>query len=168
MSAPMLARAREDGFPPDTPPDAPTGGRMGSRLRDRLIASLVALAGASLLGLAAWMEPESSGQGTHQQLGLQACGFLSLTGLPCATCGCTTSVALAADGRLGAAVLNQPFGAAVALALACLTLVCAYAAWRGLSLTPLLLWAARPGPVLIALGVALVSWGYRLLLTLGV
>ena len=28
--------------------------------------------------------------------------------------------------------------------------------------------SGRPGPVLIALGVALVSWGYRLLLTLGV
>jgi hypothetical protein len=77
-------------------------------------------------------------------------------------------VALAADGRLGAAFVNQPFGAAVALALACLTLIAAYAAVRGISLTPLWLWAARPGPVLITLGFALLAWGYRLLLTLGV
>ena len=32
--------------------------------------------------------------GTHQQLGLPPCNFVTLTGYPCPACGMTTSFAL--------------------------------------------------------------------------
>jgi hypothetical protein len=46
-----------------------------------------------VLAIARVLEPDPSGTGTHLQLGLPPCAFLSLSGLPCPTCGLTTSFA---------------------------------------------------------------------------
>lgn len=57
---------------------------------------------ASLLvfGLAFTLEPDTRGYGTHQQLGLPECSFLTLTGKPCPTCGMTTSFSALVAGNL--------------------------------------------------------------------
>ena len=70
-----------------------------------------------VLAFALWIEPDPRGYGTHERLGMPACKMLELTGWPCPGCGVTTSVALAARGRIVASFLNQPFGLAVALAM---------------------------------------------------
>jgi Protein of unknown function (DUF2752) len=44
-------------------------------------------------GLAYSVTPDPSGRGTHQQFGLPPCVILTLTKIPCPTCGMTTSFA---------------------------------------------------------------------------
>ncbi|NBO19844.1 MAG: DUF2752 domain-containing protein, partial [Proteobacteria bacterium] len=38
-----------------------------------------------------WLTPDARGLGTHEQLGLPPCGFYLWYGLPCPSCGMTTS-----------------------------------------------------------------------------
>ena len=41
--------------------------------------------------IAAWLSPNSSGVGTHQQLGLPPCSFRLIYGVRCPACGMTTA-----------------------------------------------------------------------------
>jgi hypothetical protein len=55
---------------------------------------IVLVAGAGLLGLlfaSRWLTPDPRGLGTHEQLGLPPCGFYLWWGVPCPSCGMTTS-----------------------------------------------------------------------------
>jgi len=104
---------------------------------NRLVAGVIALVSSAPLVFAALLTPSKAGMGTHMQLGLPDCGFKVVTGLPCATCGCTTAFAHAADGALLTSFLTQPFGAVLALTLAMLTLVSLWSLWSGMSLGPI-------------------------------
>ena len=59
----------------------------------RLIAALVAVGAAAPLVLAASLTPAAQGLGTHTALGLPACGWASMSGIPCPSCGMTTAFA---------------------------------------------------------------------------
>jgi hypothetical protein len=76
----------------------------------RLRGGAVALPCLLVLTLASQLTPDPSGYGTHRQLGLTQCTFLARTGLPCPSCGLTTSVAASVRGRFALAVRAQPFG----------------------------------------------------------
>ncbi|MBI4576046.1 MAG: DUF2752 domain-containing protein [Planctomycetes bacterium] len=121
----------------------------------------LALAAASVLGLALRLDPDPRGLGTHEQLGLLPCGFHALTGLPCPSCGMTTAFALAVRGRLGPAFLAQPAGALLYAATALGGTACALAAAVGYPLLgqvhDRLPWRAS---VLAGLGVLVGSWGW--------
>jgi hypothetical protein len=78
--------------------------------KERSLAFLLAAVTGSVLAVAVWLDPDPAGLGTHQQLGLGRCGFLSWTGWPCAMCGMTTTFALAVEGRWLESAVNQPFG----------------------------------------------------------
>ena len=78
--------------------------------RDRLVGAGLGLPSAMVLGIARWLEPDPSGVGTHQQLGLGGCSILTLTGWPCPMCGMTTTFAHLAHGNLVQGALTQPFG----------------------------------------------------------
>jgi hypothetical protein len=84
--------------------------------RRRLYAAAVLLACGGVIALAAWLEPDPRGYGTHQQLGFGKCGMLITTGFPCPTCGMTTAFAYTVRGRLVSAFLAQPAGFLLALA----------------------------------------------------
>lgn len=130
-----------------------------------LLSGFVCMLATSLLIVAANLTPDASGMGTHSQLGLAPCGFLDRTGVPCATCGMTTSFALAADGRLIASFINQPAGALLALLTAIVALLSGYASFKGLSLFPLLGVFWRPMTI-VAFGVIVIAaWVYRIILT---
>ena len=62
-----------------------------------------------ILLLAYTLEPDNSGIGTHQQLGLEPCGFLTRFEIPCMMCGMTTSFSLYMHAQIIEGVLNQPF-----------------------------------------------------------
>ena len=57
--------------------------------------------GLSSLVLTAYtLEPSPKGYGTHRQLGLEECYFVSHLGIRCPSCGMTTSWSLLVRGRL--------------------------------------------------------------------
>jgi hypothetical protein len=112
----------------------------------------------ALLLTAAALTPDADGYGTHTQLGLSPCGFKAATGLPCATCGMTTSFTLMADGRFVTALLVQPTGAILALLTAMAVIVSAWAVWSGMSLLPLAQALWRPAVILSFIGLMLAGW----------
>ena len=67
--------------------------------------------------VAAALEPDPSGVGTHRQLGYAPCLAPILFGRPCPTCGMTTAFAYAARGDVRSAFHAQPAGLALALAV---------------------------------------------------
>jgi len=77
----------------------------------RLIWSALAFAALSVVAIARWLEPDPRGLGTHVQLGLPPCPFHALTGLPCPTCGLTTSFAYMARLQITSSVAAHPLGA---------------------------------------------------------
>jgi hypothetical protein len=78
--------------------------------RDRNGYLLFAFISAMVLIVARLLNPSSRGVGTHEQLGLPPCPFLFLTGIPCPSCGLTTSFAHAARLDFFSSLITQPFG----------------------------------------------------------
>jgi hypothetical protein len=68
-----------------------------------------------VLIVAATLEPDPSGIGSHRKLGLEPCQFERNTGLPCIACGMTTSFAHFVRGQVLASVYVQPMGMALAV-----------------------------------------------------
>ncbi|MFN9968399.1 MAG: DUF2752 domain-containing protein, partial [Phycisphaerae bacterium] len=84
----------------------------------RRVGLALAIVCAVPLVIGAWLTPSPTGMGTHRAIGLPPCGFLLATRRPCMTCGMTTAVSLAAQGRLLESARVQPAGALVAVVLA--------------------------------------------------
>ena len=122
-----------------------------------------ALGAAGVLGVAAVLDPAGSGLGTHEQLNLPACGWISLMDLPCPTCGMTTAFAHAADGNLLTSFLTQPLGFLLALATAMALLLGLYIAATGSAVAGVLpsLWGRRMPWILLAILIA--SWGWKVI-----
>ncbi len=68
------------------------------------------------LALAASVEPDHRGYGTHERLGFGPCTFRVLFNRPCPSCGMTTAWACAAQGRLPGALRANVAGAVLVLA----------------------------------------------------
>lgn len=86
----------------------------------------------STLLIAALLDPDSRGYGTHTQLGLPPCGFRALVGAPCPGCGLTTAFAHAIRGDFGLAAGANPFGLLlfiIAVALVPIGLVAGLRGW---------------------------------------
>lgn len=82
------------------------------------------------LAIARALNPSAKGYGTHQQLGLPPCVFFKLTGIPCPSCGLTTSFAHATRLHLYQSLITQPFGL-IACGLAVISIpLCAFLIWR--------------------------------------
>lgn len=143
--------------------------RLGPPVRPilaRLIAAAVILPVGAVLFVAARLLPDPSGEGTHRQLGLPACGFLVATGLPCPTCGMTTAFSYAVRGRLLKALWAQPAGALLCVAMmltipAALVVLITGRGWQ------IDWYRLRPDRLLwVLLAVFLGAWGFKLLIAL--
>jgi len=144
---------------------AATPGRLGPLAR--LLSLGVALASLTVLTVAAYVEPNRAGIGSHSSsLGLPQCGFLQTTNLPCPSCGMTTSFSHFVRGNLLASVYVQPMGAVLA-AMACASV------WAGLYIA----FTGRPAFRLLRLlpgryylmslfGLALAAWAWKIMLRL--
>ncbi|MEO1008158.1 MAG: DUF2752 domain-containing protein [Planctomycetota bacterium] len=130
--------------------------------RPRLAGAAVALPSGGLLAVGAALTPSEAGHGTHTQMGLPPCQWVTAFNKPCPTCGMTTAVTRAANGDLGGSFLAQPAGMGLALVAAVVfwcglhgmatgaaTVSVAAKAW-----SPRLLWVA--GAVLLA------AWLFKL------
>jgi ferric-dicitrate binding protein FerR (iron transport regulator) len=141
----------------------PTDQESPATWRARFIAAAYLAGALALLGTAAWLDPSASGVGTHKQLGLQACSWLSDKGYACPTCGMTTSFALASRGQLLEAAAVQPAGATMALALAMGAWLAGWSLVTGRSLEPMVrpLWRWRTA--IVALAIVLGGWAFKLM-----
>jgi hypothetical protein len=90
---PLMLEIAEDDERPEAPPSRPW-------VRFALVAIGVNWLG--VFAVAAWLNPYRDGQPlldeTHRQLGLPGCNFKRFTGVPCPSCGMTTSFALLVRG----------------------------------------------------------------------
>ena len=109
---------------------------------------------------AACLTPRNSGFGTHEELGLPGCSFLARTGLPCPSCGLTTSVAATVHGRIGLAFRAQPFGVFLAAAVAAVGMAGVAELVTGRDVLRLL--GPRPWWIIAAAGGMLAGWAWKL------
>jgi len=135
-------------------------GRVLSRSQRRAcaIGCLVLMA---LLGIAFCLEPSPRGFGTHLQLGLPPCSSYVWFGVPCPSCGMTTSWALVGDGKLATAMRVNSAGT-----LLCFQAMfsCPWLAWLAWSSQPVRnQWFVRLSACLLAMSfvIALSQWSIR-------
>jgi len=120
----------------------------------------------ALFSVAASITPDPSGAGSHTQLHLQPCQFVTRVGIPCPTCGMTTSFAWFVRGNLLASLWVQPMGLALAIVVAMTFWLALYMAitgkpaWRLLSTIPGRIWV----PAMMTL--AVLAWGWKIFIHL--
>lgn len=69
----------------------------------------------AILITAASIPPSPAGTGSHTRLGLSRCTFMDRTGIPCPSCGMTTSFAWLVRGNVLASAYTQPMGCLLAI-----------------------------------------------------
>jgi Protein of unknown function (DUF2752) len=124
---------------------------------------VISLGCLAVLLIAAGLHADASGAGTHEQIGLPPCGFLTITGKPCATCGMTTAFAHAAEGRLLTAFITQPMGLLLALLAASVVWAGGYIALTGAPAHRLYAPLLKPRVVWGFALLFLAAWGYKVL-----
>ena len=127
----------------------------------RLRGILVAGPCFAVLLAAAWLQPTAGGYGTHEQLGIPPCSFLTVSGWPCPSCGLTTSFSATTHGQLALAWQAQPFGIVLFAAVLLLAIVGSYELVTARSS----LMRLRPGVWWAWCGLIglFAGWGYKLL-----
>lgn len=132
----------------------------------RIMAGAVAIGCMSLLILAAWLRPDASGTGTHEQLHLVQCQFLEHTGIPCISCGMTTSFSWYIRGNFLASFYLQPMGFVLAVLTTMGVWIGLYIAISGRSIMSLM----RRLPTKTLFGslivFALLAWAWKIYLHL--
>ncbi len=108
------------------------------------------------------LEPSAAGYGTHRQLGFPACGFLTVTGYPCPSCGVTTALALSISGEWLIALVTQPFGLFLAIVLGSLGFIAILALGRKIPLSELLNSKGSELLQVILLILFFLSWFYKI------
>ncbi|MEM1167000.1 MAG: DUF2752 domain-containing protein [Planctomycetota bacterium] len=127
----------------------------------RIGAGVLATGILAVLLVAAWLDPANAGHGTHEQLGLPACGFAMAFDRPCVSCGMTTAFSTLVEGRPVAAFLIQPAGTVLALLAATVFWPLVHVAAFGSRLLDDLALLARPKVVWLGVGVLAISWLYK-------
>ena len=116
-----------------------------------------------VFAIALWLDPyETDGSArrmeTHRQLGLPPCTFYSVTGMPCPSCGMTTSFALLVRGDVGNSLRANAVGTLLALFGMVLIPWSVTAALTGRTPFVRSLERAVAGSVLVFLGLMLLRW----------
>ena len=132
----------------------------------RAIAATIAAGCLAVLVTAAVIAPDRSGMETHRQLGLAECQFLRTSGIPCPSCGMTTSFAWFVRGNVLASLYVQPMGTLLAMGAAVTFWAALYIAATGKPVHRLA--SLLPGYyfVLVPMGVAIAAWGWKIFIHL--
>jgi hypothetical protein len=133
----------------------------------RLHALGVSLTALILLSVAYFLTPASGGVGTHQQLGLPQCGWIIAADIPCPTCGMTTAWSHTVRGNLPTAFMTQPMGMFLAIAAFCVAIGGLITACTGYSFKQLLNTFPPSKIFIVVLVLALIAWGFKILLHRG-
>jgi hypothetical protein len=144
--------------------------RSAARTTEPLFARVLAFAIAgcclAVLIVAVRLPPSHAGVATHRQLGLPECTFLARTGLPCVSCGMTTSFSWFVRGNLLASFYVQPMGAVLAILTCCAVWVGFYVACTGRPIYRLLGLIPSRYTLLPLLGFTVLAWGWKILIHL--
>ena len=81
----------------------------------RMLAGLIAAGCLAVLIIGVRLKPSPTGMATHTAMGFDECQFYKRTGLPCPSCGMTTSFAWYVRGNVVASFYNQPMGFVLAV-----------------------------------------------------
>ena len=132
----------------------------------RVFSFICAGAVTVVIGIVARLEPDPRGYGTHEKWTGQPCGFKFTTGMPCPTCGVTTTFVEMAHFRPLEALVHQPFGVALFLLVLAAGVGWLYTAVTGRR-WPLFIGFFLRSPRFLygMLALFLCSWGYLLLMT---
>lgn len=130
-------------------------------------AVVIAAVAWTILGIAYWLHPSATGMETHKSLGLPSCGLLTVTRIPCPTCGYTTAFSAAAHGHLLDAFRIQPAGASLAILTAAAALLTTYSVAVGMPLRPIGEIIFRPRVFIVAAAVVIAAWVYKIVLVCG-
>lgn len=135
-------------------------------IQGRLVALGIALGCLALLSTAALLVPSRDGAGSHTELGLPPCQFLQRTGIPCPSCGMTTSWTWFVRGNLAASLYVQPMGTALAMLAVFTFWTGLYVAITGRPVYRLL--RLLPGRYYFAplLALAVLAWGWKIFIHL--
>ena len=144
--------------PPVEKPWVPTSGR--------LTALVIAGAALAVLVIGLLLTPSPTGMGTHKALGLQPCQFLATSGLPCPTCGMTTSFAHFVRGQWLRSFYVQPMGFLAALATGAVFWACLYIAVTGRPIHRLIKQVPMLTLVVTSIGLAIAAWGWTIFIHL--
>jgi hypothetical protein len=132
----------------------------------RATALVIGLMCLTVLMIALELRPSPTGVGTHTRLGFQHCAFLDRTGLPCPSCGMTTSFAWFARGNLLASVYVQPMGFVLAVLTAGGAWAGFYVAFTGKPAHRLLRLLPAQYYLFALFGLAIAAWGWKMFLQL--
>ncbi len=120
----------------------------------------LAVAAACPLAIARTLHPDSTGLGTHRQLGLPPCSSLALFGIRCPACGMTTSWAHLVRGEFSAGLKANAGG--FALGTVCLVTILVTFWHAAIAKLPGRKWALGLAWGLgISLAFAMLDWGWR-------
>lgn len=133
----------------------------------RVIAFGIAGAAISVLLVALSIQPNQRGISTHAQLGLAPCQFEARTGMPCMTCGMTTSFAWFVRGNLLASLYVQPMGTIMALLTVMAVWTGGYVAFTGRPLHRLLFAVPLRYTVVPLILWGIVAWAWKIFIHMG-
>jgi hypothetical protein len=128
----------------------------------RLGALAIALGCLTPLVIAACLRPNPDGYGSHTELGLAPCQFMQRTGLPCPSCGMTTSWIWFSHGNLRASFYVQPMGTVLAVLTACAFWAALYCATTGRPVYQLLRVLPSRYYFVPLLAFAILAWGWKI------
>jgi hypothetical protein len=132
----------------------------------RVGAFFVASSCLAVLLAAAHLTPDRAGHGSHTGLGLARCQFIDRTGIPCPSCGMTTSFAWFADGNFPASLYVQPMGFALALLATGTVWAGFYVALTGRAAHRLLRVLPARHCLVSLLVLAIAAWAWKMLICL--
>lgn len=138
---------------------------MAPTTQDRLVNITLVLVAIGLVAVSAAVTPSPTGMGTHERLGLPPCTFLKLTGIPCFSCGMTTSWAWMAHGHPWTSFKTQPMGAILFLATVAAGLASLVFLFRGGTVERRFNGYGRPVTIAFWAGL-LGGWVYKIVETL--
>jgi hypothetical protein len=135
-------------------------------LTGRLL-SLAASVACLTVAIIAWkLPPSPSGVGSHHKLGMLPCNMLEVTGIPCPSCGMTTSFAWFYKAHLVGSLYVQPAGFVLAYLTAVVCVLGLYQAMTGRPIHRLLKIVSIRIWVPLAIGVLAFGWGWKIMIHL--
>jgi len=125
-------------------------------------AFMISMAALAVLVVAVALPPSAAGVGTHRQMGFPPCAFMMATGLPCPTCGMTTSFSHFVRGNWLASFYVQPMGFVLAILTGTVFWAGIYIALTGRPIHRLLRQLPMVGLVCLFMGLGIAAWGWKI------